>query len=422
MRIATKIVLAFFVLCAPLDIHAQKVYTYVGRITTDSFLLAWGTAAGGGNTIGRTSKPMGSAVVEADGRRFPADEQNWVEVTGLSSDKAYPYRVLINGREVSSGQIRTFPKTSQRLSFFVIGDYGSGKPPQYEIANSMAREFDRKRSSDNPVRFVLTTGDNIYSDHLLGLLPIHTGSEDTDWRDKFFEPYERLLREIPFYPTLGNHDRQARPGRPDGDLAAYLDNFFFASNEAPTYYSFSYGQLADFFALDTTALAPRDPPDVSLAEGAGQFQWLTESVRKATGPWKIAYFHHPPFSSGPNHDPSYDQLTHVVRLFRDAGVQVAFSGHEHNFQLAHRNEITGKTLYVVSGAGGQLRSGEIYSAMTESGIAATSPQRHFLLVEIDGETLFITPLAPEPVIVRNADREPIRVPIIVNLRNSSEGN
>jgi len=422
MKLASKIALALFTLCAPLEIHAQSVYAYVGRITADSFLLAWGTAHGGGNTIGRSSHPIGSAEVEADGRRFPADQRNWVEVTGLGSDRDYPYRVLIDGREVGSGQVRTFPKTARRLSFFVIGDFGTGKAPQYEIARVMAREFEKRRNSDSPIRFVLTTGDNIYSDRLMGNFLAHTGAKDEDWRKKFFEPYEPLLREIPFYPTLGNHDRRTRPGRPDGDLSAYLDNFFFPSNEASAFYSFSFGEFADFFALDTTVLGTRDPLEASLAESGGQFRWLTDALRRTSGPWKIAYFHHPPFSGGPNHEPSYGELAHVVRLFKDSGVQVVFSGHEHNFQLAQRSDVTGETLYVVSGAGGQVRSGEIYSTMSESGIAGTAPQRHFLLVEIDGETLTITPLAAEPLVVRDANRNTVPMPIVVNLRSSPKGN
>jgi hypothetical protein len=422
MKFAVRIALAFFALCAPLEGYAQKIYAYVGRITEDSFLLAWGTAEGNGNTIGRSSESMGSAVVEADGRRFQSDRHNWVEVTGLGADTEYPYRLMIQGRQVGSGQVRTFPRTAQRLAFFVIGDYGSGKPPQYEIAEAMTQEFDRRRSSDNPVRFVLTTGDNIYSDHLLGIFATQTGSDDADWRTKFYEPYERLLREIPFYPTLGNHDRQARPGRSDGDLDAYLDNFFFPSNEASTFYGFSFGQLADFFALDTTALAPRDPSAISLVQGGGQFKWLTENVHEAKSSWKIAYFHHPPFSAGPNHEPSLDQLAHVVRLFKDGGVQVVFSGHEHNFQFANKSEITGDTLYVVSGAGGQLRSGEIYSEMKKSDIAGSSPERHFLLVEIDGRDLAITPMAARPLDVLDANRERIPVPIVVSLPSSPERN
>ncbi|MBF8305095.1 MAG: Metallophos protein [Acidobacteria bacterium] len=63
----------------------------MGRVGTDSFLLAWGTTDGDGNTIGRDSVPLGSAVVEVAGRRV-SSERNWVEVTNLAPDTEYPYR------------------------------------------------------------------------------------------------------------------------------------------------------------------------------------------------------------------------------------------------------------------------------------------------------------------------------------------
>ena len=82
-------------------------------------------------------------------------------------------------------------------------------------------------------------------------------------------------------------------------------------------------------------------------------------------------------------------LEHVVKLFRNNGVQVAFSGHEHNFQFAGRNTETGQTLYVVSGAGGQVRTGSFYGEMAAANIEGTVAQRHFVVVEIEGDTLFI---------------------------------
>lgn len=417
-KLARRVCWILFLVAVSLEARSPKIYTYVGRITSDSFLVAWGTAEGKGNTIGRGSVSLGPAVVEANGRSFAAERSNWAEVTGLDPDREYPYRILIAGREVGRGQVRTFPKTAERLSFFVMGDFGSGKQPQYEIARAMAREFETRRTSANPVRFVLTTGDNIYyASRVLGLIPTGPDGQDRDWRKKFFEPYEPLLRQIPFYPTIGNHERKHATGNPDDEyLTTYLDNFFFPSNRPSPYYAFSFGGLADFFALDTTALWLR-PLGASLAERGGQFQWLADALPRARSPWKIAYFHHSPFTAGPAHEASFNVLAHVVKQFKDAGVQAVFSGHEHNFQFTERNGDTGRTLYVVSGAGGQLRAGNIYSAMNKSGIAGWAPQRHFLLVEIERETLRVTPLSSEPVIVRDMHGRPIPMPIAVNRPN-----
>jgi hypothetical protein len=336
-------------------------------------------------------------------------DHNWVEVTGLSPDRTYPYRVLIDGWEAGRGEARTFPERSNRLSFFVIGDYGTGKPPQFEIAQVMLREFQKRAASDSPVRFVVTNGDNIYE----GIFGGDSGAEDRDWRTKFFEPYEELLRQIPFYPTLGNHDRGASVGQPDAQVATYLDNFFLPIDDRLPYYTFSFGGLADFFALDSTVLSPLPPFEHSLAPEGGQFHWLETALSRSSNPWKIAYFHHAPFNAGPGHGDMLAPFTHVIDLFRTHGVQVVFSGHEHNFQFAGRNSATGNTLYVVSGAGGQVRTASVYSDMAAANIVGVAAQHHFLLVEIEGRTMRITPLSSAPIIVRDKDRRPLPMPLVI---------
>ena len=172
---------AFLLFCAlfPTPSSAQKIYTYVGRVGTDSFLLAWGRTDGDGNTIGRNSASLGPAFVEVAGRRI-ASPRNWVEVRNLSPDTEYPYRLTIRGSIAGVGTVRTHPERASKLAFFVLGDYGTGKRPQYGIAEAMEKELARRARSDNPVRFVLTTGDNIYPDKVLGLLPVRNGGRDRD--------------------------------------------------------------------------------------------------------------------------------------------------------------------------------------------------------------------------------------------------
>lgn len=407
MKLSQRMLILLVPFLVSLTGQTQKIYTYVGRIETDSVLLAWGTTEGKGNTIGRGSASLGTATIELGNQRLTS-EQNWVEIRGLKPDTEYAYEVLLRGRRIGEGSVRTYPERYPKLAFFVLGDYGTGKPAQYEIAELMGREFERRKRSDNPVRFVLTTGDNIYSDRKLWVFPTRSGDKDHHWESKFFEPYESLLRHIPFYPTLGNHD--AKGSETEGDLSVYLDNFFFPTAEPARYYNFSYGGLVQFFALDTTRGALDSG---SLAEGGEQWEWLRQSLVSTTAPWKIAYFHHPPFNGGPGHRASLDSLRPVVALFKKFGVHVVFNGHEHNFQYAGKNEETGEVLYVVTGAGGKVRTGGIGNKMAKSNIAAWAPQRHFLLVEIEDSMMNITPLGSRPVIVRGKDGKPVPMPIRV---------
>jgi hypothetical protein len=336
-------------------------------------------------------------------------------VGDLKPDTEYPYSVRLGERLVGQGSIHTWPENSNRLVFFVIGDFGTGRRPQYAIAEAMWKEFQRRQASGNPVRFVVTTGDNIYGDLNNILFGVKdTGDDDSDWERKFFDPYKQLLAHVPFYPSLGNHDGNETESR--GDLTAYLDNFFFPENKPSRWYTFSYGgNFAQFFALDTTLNTEEGSRHAQYLREGQQFQWMQGVIGSSRAQWKIPYFHNPPFSAGPRHAASYHELEHWIQLFQRAGVRVAFNGHEHNLQFSQVNNRSGGVRFVVSGAGGQLRTGDIHRKLDESNIAAWSPMNHFLVVEIQGKTMRITPIGFEPITVRDAAERTVPMPLVVQL-------
>ena len=60
------------------------------------------------------------------------------------------------------------------------------------------------------VRFVLTTGDNVYAGRRIMGVPIGDhGDEDDDWFFTFFQPYRYMVNRVPVYPCIGNHDTGA---------------------------------------------------------------------------------------------------------------------------------------------------------------------------------------------------------------------
>lgn len=391
---------------------AQKYYTYVGNLASDSALIAWGTADGM-STIGRSATSRGEATVRIDGRSLTT-RQPWIVIAQLKPDTVYPYEVSLGGRKIGEGSLRTWPANSSKLAFFAIGDWGNASRGQWSIAKAMWTEFQKREASGNPVRFVMSLGDSIYGDLSTFLFGFkHTGDADVDWQGKFFEPYRELIGHIPFYPVLGNHDGNETENR--GDLAAFLDNFFFPNDKPARHYSFRYGNLAEFFALDSTMNTTAGPRRAAFFENGPQFQWMREAIPSSKTPWKIPYFHHPPFNAGPRHGASLGDLEHWVRLFESAGVKVAFSGHEHNFQFSEVNARSHGIRFVVSGSGGELRAGDVRGRMRAANIAGWAPQFQFLVVEIDGKTMRITPMGFEPINVRNPEGGSIPMPLVVNL-------
>lgn len=390
---------------------ATNSYAYVGRTTTHSALIAWGTTRGGANTIGRDSVPLGQATVELNGRHT-VDKRNWLEVEGLTPDTEYPYSVSVNGRAIGRGAVRTLPERAASLRFFVIGDYGTGAAPQQAVARAMWAEYQRLAALGQPVRFVLTTGDNIYGSTFLGV-PLHTstGDDDAHWDRRFFSPYAPLLSRVPFYPTLGNHDGSESESA--GDLPVYLDNFFFPGNAPARYYSFSAGGLIDFFALDTTINAYPGSPPPGMDLSSPQYLWLKQELAAARAPWRIVFGHHPPITAGPNHAPSWEQMRDVVKLLQTNRVAVYFCGHEHNLQISVPDSPMGPTRMALSGAGGELRTGDIRSRMRQNHIAVWAQSQHFLSIEVDAGHLRIQPIGVPGLKPLDPDGRAVATPIVI---------
>ncbi len=364
------------------------VYTYVASLDSESVLLAWGTTEEDHNSIGRDSRPLGKAEVRIDGRSIREQSRNWVHVTGLRPDQAYPYQILLDGKTVADSRLRTHPRRSDRLAFLVVGDYGKGNERQRQLARAMTQVVEERRNSGYPVRLVITTGDNIYGKHL-GVVVRKSGNRDSHWQPKFFEPYRELLRHIPFYPSPGNHDGDDTENK--GDFPVYADNFFLPplpawEGSTANYYGITVAGLADFFSLDSTKNT-MPSGGKAFSRNGPQHRWLLQSLKASKAPWKIVYYHNPTHNAGPKYSP-VTRMSYLEPDLADAGVQVVFNGHEHNFQASEASETSG-ILFVVSGAGGSLRKGGIQKRLRQEGIAAWAAVGHFLLVEIDGEEMRI---------------------------------
>lgn len=235
------------------------------------------------------------------------------------------------------------PLKPKSVRFAVIGDSGTGRREQYQLADEMMKYHD-------PVGFdfVIMLGDNIYG-----------GKSPADFRTKFEEPYAKLLNAgVKFYASLGNHD--------DSNERMYkLFNM-----DGKRYYNFKRGN-AVFFALDSNYMDPQ------------QLDWLDQQLKGSSVTWKICYFHHPLYSDGRFHGPDVDLRRRLEPIFVRDGVQVVFSGHEHIYErLRPQNGIN----YFVLGSSGELRSHNLKpSQETAKGF---DTDRTFEVVEIAGDELY----------------------------------
>jgi predicted phosphodiesterase len=235
------------------------------------------------------------------------------------------------------------PMREGSLRIAVFGDTGSGKPQQYDIGRMM-----NTYQFVYPFDTVLMVGDNIYG-----------ADKAADMKTKFEDVYKPLTdRGVKFYASLGNHDSSNQ-------------RFYALFNmNGEEFYRFEKGGVA-FYSLNSNYIDKR------------QLDWLTTKLAADTAKWKIAYFHHPPFSSG--FHGSSKKIRQVLHpLFIKYGVSVVFTGHDHFYERIKPQD---GIQYFVAGSGGQLRKGDINrsSGLTAKGF---DTDLSFMLVEFVKDELY----------------------------------
>lgn len=281
---------------------------------------------------------------------------------------------LLAVQATPTGEIPALPNgkaADGTFRFIALGDAGTGKSGQFAIAKRMTQFLDER-----PFDTVLMLGDNIYS-----------SGKASDIGPKFEQPYADLLRQdVKFYAVLGNHD--IRRGR------TFEINYPNFNMSGRAYYSMIKADgLIEFFALDSTDFDDQ------------QRGWLELTLAASKARWKIAYFHHPLYSSGKMHGSDVRLRASLEPLFIKYDVAVAISGHDHFYE---RIKPQRGIQYFVCGAGGQLRPGNINSRspLTEAG---NDKVHSFLFAEASKKALTFWAIDPagnilDSVMLKSSER------------------
>ncbi|HVF68466.1 MAG TPA: metallophosphoesterase [Pyrinomonadaceae bacterium] len=249
----------------------------------------------------------------------------------------------------------TLPVKEGSTRFMVVGDTGTGGKEQYELAGVMTRYWQAF-----PFEFALMMGDNLYK-----------GETAEDYKKKFEDAYRPLLdNKVKFYASLGNHDESNQ---------RFYEHFNMNGEE---YYNFQKGNVS-FYALNSNYMDKK------------QLDWLEGKLKGDTSEWKVAFFHHPPYSSGGKHGSSSSLRDVVEPIFLKYGVNVVLCGHEHFYERVKPQK---GVYYFISGAGGKLRSGDVKqdSPLTEKAFdkdlsfmlfEVVKDEMHFQVISRAGETV-----------------------------------
>ncbi len=295
--------------------------------TTDSMIIVWRTNQKSKGTVhwGPTSECKNKSKV-SNGL-----EIHQIRLNKLEANTQYFYRAeskLGNGKSILS-EVKTFQTAVEKgtpFAFAVISDT-QGNP---KVSGTLAKYAWAQRPN-----FLLIPGDLV-----------STGSVHKQWVDQYFKSMEPLISRVPFFPQLGNHERNAKH---------YFD--YMALPDPEYYYKFTYGNT-DFFMIDTNR---------KVHKGSEQYQWLEKELKKSKATWKIVSHHHPPYSSDENDygnlwktnksTRGYVRTKALIPLYEKYKVDIVWTGHIHSYErtwpiLKGKAVNNNGVRYLITGGGG----------------------------------------------------------------------
>ncbi|MCA9541754.1 MAG: metallophosphoesterase, partial [Myxococcales bacterium] len=294
---------------------------YLQRVTRTTASVVWTSTTGGMGRVRFGPSAAGPWIeVPAEAEQFPvertADEVDYVQyavdLSDLQPDHAYCYAVLEDDQLLAGGLIfdTAWSDDHRPVRVLAFGDSGNGSVDQIAVRDAfMQREFD----------LFLHLGDMAYN----------TG-RFSEFESHVFGIYRELLHRVPTFPAIGNHEYDTQQGQPYLDVYRLFEQAY-RPQDQERYYSFDYGPV-HFISLDSNPemLVPILLDPLGRHED-DMIDWLTDDLMASDATWKIAFFHHPPFSS------SYrgfntQVIDAILPALQRGGVDLVLVGHDHHYE------------------------------------------------------------------------------------------
>jgi acid phosphatase type 7 len=294
---------------------------YLQSATTSGITIRWRTSPATDSRVRYGTDPADLSGSAADAG---VTTEHVVTITGLGPDSKYYYTV-----ESSAGPLmadstlwfRTLPLagTDKPTRVWVLSDEGYGGAAAASVRNAYTN-YTGARGTE----VVLTLGDNEQ----------HNGT-DAQYQTYFFDVWSGQLRNLTFWTSLGNHEvlTASTPGPyPYFDIFSPPTDGRSGGQPSGTksYYSFDFG-LVHFVCLDSV--------NSSRAINGAMANWLRQDLGATTQPWRIAYWHHPPYSFGTHNSDSdanmQEMRQNIVPILEAAGVDLVLNGHTHVYERSY---------------------------------------------------------------------------------------
>ena len=290
---------------------------YIQQMSTRDATICWSTLE---------SEPT---ITDPDGTIQVIREykQHTIHLANSKANTTYSYDVLNDGSDDGKGTLTTYPNNVEPFNFVAIGDTRSRKDIHAKILT--------KITEVNP-RFLVNSGD------LVG-----NGRSIEDW-ENFFEVSNEFMRNTPYYPVLGNHEK---------DSPYYYDLFDLPNNKR--YYYFTVGD-ALFIVLDSEGIRETTPnyiadrdkfwTDSGIQYDIKQKAWL-EDVLNLHNEAGFVFQHLPLYSIMKNRVAESKETRDFSLhgdIFERHGVQIFLNGHDHHYHHAMKNNAH----YITAAGGG----------------------------------------------------------------------
>jgi len=323
---------------------------YIQQMSTKDATICWSTLEGM------------STIKDQKGKTDTIREykQHTIHLANLRPNTSYSYDVLNDGSEEGKGTLTTYPDKVVPFNFIAIGDSRNRHDVHAKIVQKMGEK--------NP-RFVVNSGDLVANGRSIG-----------DW-EAFFKVNNEFMKNTPYYPVLGNHEK---------DSPYYYDFFDLPNNER--YYYFTVGD-ALFIVLDSEGPRLTVPAfisndkrdqfwyDTGIEYLKTQKEWLENVLNLNKEAGFVFIFQHLPLYSVKKSRVEESKMYRAFwgDIFARHGVQVFLNGHDHHYHHAIDN---GVHFITAAGAGAPLYKVDAPQPETVS----YKEIEHFINVEVNEAT------------------------------------
>ena len=224
-------------------------------------------------------------------------------------------------------------------------------------------------------------------------LILHTGDLVANGPDSslwpiFFDVERDLLRKVAFFPTLGNHERNAR-------------NFYdFFDLTTVAYYSFNWG-TCHFVVLNSDVTSISKSEAVQEAFWSEQVRWLDDDLKKSrSADFRFVSTHHPPITAVERRQGDQPHMTALMPMFERYKVTAGFFGHDHNYQHYLKN---GVHYFTTGGGGAPLYDVDKPPEGITKRVARTE---NFVVVNVNGKTARVEAFKPDGTLLDATELNP----------------